>query len=76
MVKSSPLRQVYFLPSGRLRVEARYEIVREPLEQLLVEQHALDEEEVRGHGAASRWQHRCGIKCGIADRSVMVVVLI
>lgn len=46
MVKASPLRRLYYLPSGRLRVEARYDIPRTPLRRLLVEQHGLDEEEV------------------------------
>jgi hypothetical protein len=52
MVKASPLRRVYFLPSGRLRVEARYDIERCPLAQLLAEGHGLEEDEV-GAGARS-----------------------
>ncbi|KAI8472847.1 MAG: kinase-like domain-containing protein [Monoraphidium minutum] len=45
MVKASPLRRVYFLPSYRMRTEARYDLPPAPLAVRLVEEHGLEEDE-------------------------------
>jgi serine/threonine protein kinase len=51
MVAASPLRQALFRPSGRLRAEGRFRVVRESLERVLAGEHGLREEEVGG----GRW---------------------
>lgn len=51
MVSASPLRRAYFLPSGRLRVEALYSVPPRPLEARLAEDHGWEAGEVRGGGA-------------------------
>jgi hypothetical protein len=46
MVDASPLKRLYFLPSGRPRVQAAYDIPRRPLALVLREDHGLDAREV------------------------------
>ncbi|GBF95545.1 hypothetical protein Rsub_08526 [Raphidocelis subcapitata] len=42
MVGASPLRRLYFLPSGRLRVEGAFEVPSTPLRSLLVNDHGME----------------------------------
>jgi hypothetical protein len=47
MVKASPLRRTYFLPSGRLRLEGTFNVPATPLRALLTSDHGMEREEVR-----------------------------